>query len=53
MGNVSETLERLALESERVGFMEVEITGSDRVAAQLEQFVDRIKKLGLNPFKGF
>ena len=53
MGNVSETLERLALESERVGFMEVEITGADRIPTMLGDFVDRIKKMGLNPFKGF
>jgi quinone-modifying oxidoreductase, subunit QmoB len=53
MGNVSETLERLALESERVGFMEVEITGADQIPGMLGNFVDRIKKLGLNPFKGF
>jgi quinone-modifying oxidoreductase subunit QmoB len=53
MGNVSETLERLALESERVGFMEVEINGADRIPTMLGDFVDRIKKMGLNPFKGF
>jgi quinone-modifying oxidoreductase, subunit QmoB len=53
MRNVSETLERLALEAERVGFMEVEITAAERIPAMLGEFVERIKKLGLNPFKGF
>ena len=53
MDNVRETLGRLALESERVQFMEVEITDSHRIPGLLEEFVDTIKRVGPNPFKGF
>ncbi len=52
MENVQETLNRLALEPERVNFMEVEISDSDKIPLMLSDFVDRIKKVGLNPFKG-
>ena len=48
-----ETLDRLALEPERVRFMEVEITDSHRIPGLLEEFVDTIKRVGPNPFKGF
>tara|TARA_B100001123_G_scaffold420161_1_gene526224 strand:+ start:6766 stop:8910 length:2145 start_codon:yes stop_codon:yes gene_type:complete len=53
MDNVRETLGRLALESERVKFMEIEITDSHRIPGLLEEFVDTIKQVGPNPFKGF
>jgi quinone-modifying oxidoreductase subunit QmoB len=53
MGNVQETLDRLALESERVEVIEVEISDADRVAGMLEGFVEKIQAVGLNPFKGF
>jgi len=53
MENVQETLNRLALEPERINFMEVEISDSDKIPLMLSDFVDRIKKVGLNPFKGF
>jgi quinone-modifying oxidoreductase subunit QmoB len=53
MENVQETLDRLALEPERVRFMEVEITDSHLIPGLLEEFVDTIKRVGPNPFKGF
>jgi len=53
MGNVQETLERLALESERVKVMELAISESDRIPAMLEEFVDEIRAVGPNPMKGF
>jgi quinone-modifying oxidoreductase subunit QmoB len=53
MENVQETLNRLALEPERVNFMEVEISDSDKIPLMLNNLVDQIKKVGLNPFKGF
>ena len=53
MGNVQETLERLALESERVKVMELAISDSDRIPAMLEEFVDEIRAVGPNPMKGF
>jgi quinone-modifying oxidoreductase subunit QmoB len=53
MGNVQETLERLALEPERVKVMELAISEADRVPAMLEEFVNVIKAVGPNPMKGF
>jgi quinone-modifying oxidoreductase subunit QmoB len=53
MGNVQETLERLALEPERVTVMELAISESDRIPAMLEEFVQVIKAVGPNPMKGF
>ncbi len=53
MENVRETLNRLALEPERINFMEVAISDSDKIPGMLSDFVQTIKKVGLNPFKGF
>ncbi len=53
MENVQETLNRLALEPERINFMEVAISDSDKIPGMLNGFVETIKKAGLNPFKGF
>ncbi|HET8578243.1 MAG TPA: FAD-dependent oxidoreductase [Methylomirabilota bacterium] len=53
MGNVQETLGRLALEPERVQVMELAISESDRIPAMLEEFVRVIKTIGPNPMKGF
>ena len=53
MGNVQETLERLALEPERVKVMELAISECDRIPAMLEEFVNVIKAVGPNPMKGF
>jgi quinone-modifying oxidoreductase subunit QmoB len=53
MGNVKETLERLALEPERVAVMEVAISESEKIPALLDDFVNVIKAVGPNPMKGF
>jgi quinone-modifying oxidoreductase subunit QmoB len=53
MRNVQETLDRLALEAERVRVMEVEISDAAKVPAMLEDFVETIRRIGLNPMKGF
>jgi len=53
MGNVKETLDRLALEPERVRVMEVAISDSDRLPGLLGDFVNEIKRIGPNPMKGF
>ena len=53
MGNVQETLERLALEPERVSVMEVAISDADRIPVLLGDFVRAIKAVGPNPMKGF
>jgi quinone-modifying oxidoreductase subunit QmoB len=53
MGNVKETLDRLALEPERVRVIEVAISESGRLPALLDDFVNEIKAIGPNPMKGF
>jgi quinone-modifying oxidoreductase subunit QmoB len=53
MGNVRETLGRLALEPERVEVMTVEISDAERLPGLLQGFVDVIKAVGPNPMKGF
>lgn len=53
MQNVSETLDRLALEAERVRVMEVAISDSNKIPGLFEDFVQTIKRIGPNPMKGF
>lgn len=53
MTNVRETLDRLALEPERVQVMEVAISDAHRVPDLLGSFVETIKRVGPNPMKGF
>ena len=53
MENVRETLDRLVLEAERIQVMEVEITDSDKIPGMLEELVETVKRIGLNPMKGF
>jgi len=53
MANIGETLGSLGLEPERVGVRQVAITDYDQVGQIIEEFVEEIKELGPNPFKGF
>ncbi|MEM2787731.1 MAG: hydrogenase iron-sulfur subunit, partial [Archaeoglobaceae archaeon] len=53
MENVQETLQRLMLEKERVKVIEVSITDWDKIAGIVNGFVEEIKQLGANPYKGF
>ena len=53
MSKISETLQRLALESERVKITEIAINDSDKLVAELDEFMETIEEVGLNPFKGF
>lgn len=53
MENVRETLDRLALEAERVKVMEVAISDSDRIPGLLQELVETVRRVGLNPMKGF
>src|SRR5262245_28375085 len=52
MGNVRETLGRLALEPERVQVLEVAISDADRLPGLLSDFADTIGAVGPNPMKG-
>ena len=51
LSKVSETLERLVLESERVRFEAVSIIDYDRLPGLLDEFAETIDEVGPNPFK--
>ncbi len=53
MENVRETLDRLALEPERVQVTEVAISDYRKIPGMLEEFSSTIEEIGPNPFKGF
>jgi quinone-modifying oxidoreductase subunit QmoB len=53
LSKVSETLERLALESERVRFENISIIDYDKLPAILDEFAEKIDEVGPNPFKGW
>jgi quinone-modifying oxidoreductase, subunit QmoB len=53
MEKVSETLGRLALEPDRVRVEEISITDYDRLPVILKDFMNKIKELEPNPYKGF
>ena len=53
LGNVGETLERLALESERIKTVELSHDEFDRITQVLDEFADELEQLGPNPLKGF
>ena len=49
---VSETLNRLQLEAERVQMMQVAINEYDKLPEMINEFVEKVKEIGPNPFKG-
>jgi quinone-modifying oxidoreductase subunit QmoB len=51
--NVKETLQRLQLEPERLQLVKLSINESERLPGLINAFVDRIRELGPNPYKGF
>jgi quinone-modifying oxidoreductase subunit QmoB len=53
LGNVQETLERLALEAERVQIVELGHDEFDRIPQVLDEFAEKLEELGANPMKGF
>lgn len=53
MANVQETLDRMMIERERVKLVHLAISDFDQLTALTGQFVDEMKRLGPNPFKGF
>jgi len=53
MSKIKETLDRLALESDRVRVEEVSITDYHRLPQILDSFAERLAELGPNPYKGF
>jgi quinone-modifying oxidoreductase subunit QmoB len=53
LGNVQETLQRLALEPERIRVVELAHDESARIPEILDEFATTIEELGPNPMKGF
>lgn len=50
---VGETLNRLQLEAERVQIMQVAISEYDKLPEMINDYVERVKEIGPNPFKSF
>ncbi|MCL4321370.1 MAG: hydrogenase iron-sulfur subunit [Deltaproteobacteria bacterium] len=53
MGNLKETLTRLVLEEERVRQIQLEFSDYMKLPEIVDDFVNKIKSLGPNPYKGF
>lgn len=53
LSKVSETLDRMALESERVRYESISINDYQKLPALLDEFAETIDDVGPNPFKGF
>jgi len=51
--NVKETLERLQLESERLSLTQLAINESDKLPELINDFMEQIREVGPNPYKGF
>jgi quinone-modifying oxidoreductase subunit QmoB len=51
--NVKETLQRLQLEPERLQLNQLSINEYDKLPALIDGFVERMRELGPNPYKGF
>lgn len=51
--NVKETLQRLQLESERIEVSQVSLDEYDKLPGMINRFVDRMREIGPNPYKGF
>ena len=48
---IGETLDRLQLEADRVNMMQVAISEYDKLPDMINQFVEKVKEIGHNPFK--
>ncbi|NHM25863.1 hydrogenase iron-sulfur subunit [Desulfofundulus sp. TPOSR] len=53
LSKISETLNRLALESDRVRMEQVSIMDYDRIPQIIEDFASKLEEVGPNPYKGF
>jgi quinone-modifying oxidoreductase subunit QmoB len=51
--NVKETLQRLQLESERIEVTQLAINEYGKLPVMINDFMDRIREMGPNPYKGF
>jgi len=53
LSKVSETLNRLQLESDRVRMVQLSIMDYDKVPGILDDFAEKLVEIGPNPYKGF
>ncbi len=53
MTKIKETLDRLALESDRIRFEQLAIDDYEKIPTILQEFTERLETLGPNPYKGF
>ncbi|HHW43157.1 hydrogenase iron-sulfur subunit [Desulfofundulus thermobenzoicus] len=53
LSKISETLDRLALESDRVRMEQVSIMDYDRIPQIIAEFAEKLEEVGPNPYKGF
>jgi quinone-modifying oxidoreductase subunit QmoB len=53
MSKISETLDRLMLESDRVRVEQIAIDDHDKVIRIINEFCEKIEEVGPNPYKGF
>lgn len=51
-GKIGETLDRLRLEAERVQMLQVSINEYDKLPDMINEFAEKVKEIGPNPFKG-
>ncbi len=52
LGKVQETLDRLQLEADRVKMVQIAIDEYEKIPEIIEEFVEKVKEIGPNPFKG-
>ncbi len=52
LSKVQETLDRLALESGRIRVEQIEISDYHRIPGIIDEFLETIKEIGPNPYKG-
>ncbi len=53
LSKVQETLDRLALESGRIRIEQIEISDYHKLPGIIDEFLENIKEIGPNPYKGF
>ena len=53
LSKVQETLDRLMLEADRVQMLQVAIDEYLKLPFMIEEFVNRVKEIGPNPYRGF
>jgi quinone-modifying oxidoreductase subunit QmoB len=51
--NVKETLQRLQLESERLQLTQLAINEGDKLPQLINDFMEQVREMGPNPYKGF